>query len=797
MALVSDNLKNCGIRINAKVCGVNVIGSGVLYTTPDDVTYNYVLTAKHLFQEDSQTPYDENKVGIIEIFCYVEDQFQQLDLIKKASISDKLIEFDADFVVLIVQKDARYKFRNFLVSDSVADGDEEFFSWGVFAALTDELSLFNLDRNDHAAKRFKMHGNYKPDFLPGMSGGGIFFKNKSVLYGVISRYPTEEFQNETIDCSKISFETVNSILRLRGLKEIDTVATPYKREIENNVVDIHQTFINGTFLDLEQARKRLSSDIHDDWFHDPLRYVDLLKQGYLFDQLAPFMADRVYKAQEAEHFYVPKKKFTLRLAMISPFIDRIMYMAAVGVIAEKLDSAMISNVYSARYSRFSEKSLILNGVEQWKKMQYQLWQTANKKDCSDRYIYKCVIEIDLLNFYDNISKKLLHEKVLRVCDTENERNAAMLLRDILRQMSDKDVGLPQNSDASSLLASFYLNQVDIFMQHHAPEYYRFMDDIRILCKDKFEARKILQTFEFELRRCYLSVNSQKTQIITIVDDANKKLKAGQQRRDYFETSFDINMARISRYRISQKRQYRNEAFHAAIKLLKENIGVDNNDDASKKVNYGFNTINYLAIKGVRLDRSTPDFYEQVIKATKNLINKPWLTTEVCKVLNLLSTDDFERDILPDIKNFVTKTKYNTYAFQSYQLWLLLAKHKCNDEHLKSYAVKQIEKNDDTSTASIAGMIIYMCAVNKDYRRVILRKLGQKFTHGYFQNRIALVSLRNFRTDLINDSCLINETLTQAHSYSYEFKDKDLVFVRGFDEYMNSEDDNPEEQKYSI
>lgn len=797
MALVSDNLKSCGVRINVKVCGVSVIGSGVLYTTPNLVSYNYVLTAKHLFQEDSQTAYAKNKVGDIEVLCYVEDEFRRLDLIKKTTIQERLIEFDSDFAILIVQKDAKFKFRDFLVSDVIADEDEKFFSWGVFAACPHELNLFDLERNDPAARRFKMHGNYKPEFLPGMSGGGVFFKNKSVLYGIISHYPTQEFQNETIDCSKTSFEAVNSILRSRGFKEMDTTATRSKRQIETTVVDIHQAFINETYLDLEQARKRLSTDISDDWFHDPLRYIDLLNQDYLFEQLAPFLSGTEYKAQAAERFYVPKKKFTLRLALLSPLIDRIMYMAAVGAIAKKMDAAMIPNVYSARYSHFSDKCLILNGVEQWKKMQYQLSNVANKRNDNGSFLYKCVIEIDLLNFYDNISKKLLHEKVIRVCETENERKAAILLKDILRQMSDKDVGLPQNSDASSLLASFYLNQVDIFMQHHASEYYRFMDDIRIFCKDKFEARKILQTFEFELRRCYLAVNSQKTQIITIIENPKKSLKFGQQYRSYFDIAFDLDMARIARYRVSQKSQYRNEAFHGAVTLLKENLGEDDDEQAGKKVNYGLNTISYLAIKGVRLDSSNRDFYAQVIEAAKQLINKPWLTTEVCKVLNLLAQGDFEEDILPEIKKIVIKSKYNTYSFQTYQLWLLLAKHKCNDERIKSFAVKQIEKNDDTSPAGIAGMIIYMCAVKKDYRRVILRKLGEKFTHGYFQNRVALVSLRNFQTDLIDNSCFINDTLTKAHPFSHKFKNKDLVFVCGFDEYMDDENDAPEEQKYSV
>ncbi|MEJ0057631.1 MAG: hypothetical protein WDN75_19490 [Bacteroidota bacterium] len=133
-------------------------------------------------------------------------------------------------------------------------------------------------------------------------------------------------------------------------------------------------------------------------------------------------------------------------------------MALVGVLAGKLDKAMKPNVYAARFNSFSNDTLILNGVEQWKKMKHRLRDCANLKDDQGKYRYGCVIEIDILNFYDNINKALLHKKILRVCETENDQAAAGFLYEFLHELSENDSGLPQNSDASSLLASFYLNQ---------------------------------------------------------------------------------------------------------------------------------------------------------------------------------------------------------------------------------------------------------------------------------------------------------------------------------------------------
>ena len=802
MALVSDELKACGIKVNTLVSGTPLCGSGVLYLTPTYLDYNYVLTAKHLFQESAATPFDISKVGDIEIQYSNKGTFCRLELIKRTKVKDKLITFDGDFAIIIIIKNQDLAFRQILVSDKLEDEDKRFFSWAIFAANKDELQKFNYERSDHESKRLTiLNPNLKDVYLNGMSGAGVFLEERSLLYGIISRYPNEEFQNGTVDCATTSFEEIN--MQLKSLKriELDTKDSKYKREVGSKVIDIHGAFVNGICLDLELARRRLATDIVDDWYHDPLKYIDLLNQNYLFDQLDDYLKGANFEAQEAERFYVPKKKFTLRLALISPFIDRIMYIATVGVLAEKLDKAMISNVYSARYNKHSENQLILNGVEQWKKMDYHLAEVAKRKGEDGNYMYGCIIEIDLLNFYDNISKKLLCEKILRVCETDNEIKAADLLYKILEKFTPtKEVGLPQNSDASSLLASFYLNQVDIFMQHHAPEYYRFMDDIRIFCKDKYEARKILQIFEFELRRCYLSVNSQKTEIYTLVDKDNEECETNDKKRKDFEVTFDVELNKIARLRASKNQLYLKEAFHGCIKLLKENLNSGEaesspNDSAAKKVNYAFNTLSALAIKGFSLDVETGDFKDLVLKAVESIIDKPWITTEVCKILNLLPTEEFCNHYLPFLEKIVLSDKYNTYSFQTYQIWLLLAKHKCKLISLKKYAVEQIEKNDDTNRSVIAAMIVFMCSVDNGYRRVILRKFGEDFTHGYFENRVALISLRSFNINII-DISKVNKKLTKAPFYTNTFKNKDLVFVRGFDE--GSSEENVEiEQLYSL
>jgi hypothetical protein len=777
MDMLSDKLKVNAVKINCSIGGVGYSASGIVYVTSNLYDYNYVLTAKHTFQEDSETELNKNKIIFIEIFYEEAGVFRKIEYIKSKEIKDRLIDFDDDFVIVIIKKNPEIIFNSFLVSDKITS--DKFYSWSISKANSNQLQLYNYSRNDTENKRFKLDGTYDGDNLPGLSGAGLFSSFKSVLYGVVNKYPNKGFHNSTIDCSKITFLEINERLCRLGKAQLDLEDSKlrHKRIIGEEVVDIHQAFINGVCLDLELARKRLETDIKDDWYYDPLRYIDCLDQDYLFKLFETYFGKNKYVASHSEQFFVPKKTYTLRQALVSPFIDRIMYMAAVGVIAEKIDRALIPNVYSARYNHYQDNHLIINGVEQWKKMKYKI------DSCLENY--GCIIKIDLLNYYDNINKQLLHEKILRVCETQNETDAAILLNKILKKITTKAAGLPQNSDASSLLASFYLNQVDVYMQHQAKDYYRFMDDIIIFCNDKYEGRRLLQNMETELRRCYLSVNSQKTKIIELTTDSKIE----------FKQKFDLNLNKIRVLRKSCNFNNRNLAFHASVKLMEKSFETDTNknDEEASRFNFALNTFVTLAKKGM-WSYSDTNFNHCLNKTIRNMLDEPWITTQICNVLNLIPKENIEIEHLKILSEIVIDSKYNTYSLQTYQIWLLLAKHRYETVELKQFAVRSIETNNDTIKPTIAGMIIYLCSIDSNFKRVILRKYGEGFTHGYFQNRIALICLRWFPTDIIPVKHMIG-SLSKTHEFLHKYKNKDLVYIPSITEDTDLDEDF--EQLYSI
>lgn len=793
MPLISETLKACSVKIESIVAGAPSIGSGVIYQTPNKCNYNYILTAKHLLSEDSQTEFEFSKLQSIEI-KYYSDKFERLSFLKSRNLnqSDIIIFEKEDLVILKIQKKEGISFPSILVSDELQNDELIFSCWSIFKANEDELSPFKFTRNDPSEKKINLESNVTKQYLNGLSGSGVFIHDKNVLYGIISKYPNENFENSTIECSRISFASINAKLLELNLIQLDTKSSYLKREIEGRIVELYQAQINNSYLDLNTAIERIRTDMNDDWYYDSLQYVDLLNSDYLYAELENYFYQNSYKASKAEKFYIPKSNYTLREAYILPLIDRIIYMAIVGELGELIDDSLIPNVFASRYNRIKQNNLLINGVEQWLKFKYKISQEINKKD-NGQFEFNCILHVDILNYYDNIDKKLLVEKLKRIATNNNHLNSINLLETFLSSYSDKSTGIPQNNDASALLSTFYLNQVDVFINNHTHSYYRFADDIKILCKDKYEARKFLVLLEKELKRCQLSVNSQKTKIVEIVNSyEGKELPELITTREEIANIFNPKIELIKVLSRSSNYQYRNEAFHSAIRLLSESINSDGNenDEQSRNLVFTLRIIEFLGKSKIHFQTNKNELLETLSKAVKVLKDKPWITPQVCKILSLIESDQFSSFFALDLKELVLNEDWNLYPYQQFQIWLLFAKQKIECKDLIKYASQKIEINDSTQKPTTSAQILYLSTVDKNFKRIILRKLEENFTTGYFQNRAALICLRSFNL-LEPKKENIHPALSRSFPFTSKFGSKDLVFYHDI-ELINDDQDLIEE-----
>lgn len=767
MATIIDKYKNCCVKINTKVCGDEKFSSGIIYKNPNTYDYDYILTAQHTFWEEGSSRLDFQRFNYVEFFCCDGNKLKPLYKLEYEDIKNAFLPFNSDFLIIKIPKkhivDSELEIPEILLSKKLASKSNRFFSWSIFSANSDSISHFDYKLNDKSVGRFKLEVN-SSDILnyKGISGSGIFSEKRGVLYGLISKSPNNDFENNIIECSNFNIDEINNDLKSKGLAEL---SIKNKRVVGSDIISIKQIKLNGVILDFDLAIKRCEVDISDDWFVDPLRYIDLLNWEYVYKYFEPSIKSGKYKPSKLERFFVPKKERCLRQALIIPFPDRLYYMALVEILAPRLDQSLINGVYSARFNPEKNGCQIIHGVEQWKKYKYHVAENVTTSDC--------IIEIDLLNFYDNIGKKLLINKINRVCTSPNEKAAAKALSILLDKFTDSKTGLPQNSDSSSILATFFLNQVDVYMETlTSKRYIRFMDDIRIFCTDKYEARKFFLEIETELRRCDLSMNSQKSKIIST---STIKEKA-----DYIN-SLNLNsteFAKTMKLANSHNYVYLNEAFHATEKLLSENLGNELYETKSSAVVLKFCLSLLIRLsKNINAISDRNDLMDKLHSLVEKLDDIPWVTPQLCAVLMSLPREWITMDIWERLSDLVCDNKLNIYSWQTYHIWMLLAFHKYDTPLLKQYALVNIEKNNQTQLPAIAAMIIYLGTIDSNYRRIILRKHTESFSLGYFQNRATLIALRGFEPILL-ENCQSHEKLIQAHNFLYLNKDKALVFYPG-------------------
>ena len=74
-------------------------------------------------------------------------------------------------------------------------------------------------------------------------------------------------------------------------------------------------------------------------------------------------------------------------------------------------------------------------------------------------------------------------------------------------------GIPQGLSPSDILGKVYLHNVDVAMCNAGFDFIRYVDDIRIFCRDEVEAKKALLELMRLTRRRGLNLQSAKTKIL--------------------------------------------------------------------------------------------------------------------------------------------------------------------------------------------------------------------------------------------------------------------------------------------
>lgn len=144
-------------------------------------------------------------------------------------------------------------------------------------------------------------------------------------------------------------------------------------------------------------------------------------------------------------------------------------------------------------------------------------QFAMKK-CKNNWENYYILKMDVTKYFQNIDKRILWDILKRKI---KDRKLLWLTRQILLS-TEGMVGLPLGNYTSQMFANIYLNELDQYAKHQlkCKYYFRYMDDVVILCRDKEEAKERLEKISAFLEdKLKLTLNS-KTRIFKDIQGVN-------------------------------------------------------------------------------------------------------------------------------------------------------------------------------------------------------------------------------------------------------------------------------------
>lgn len=772
------NFKYNACKIEITVAGGKAAGSGFLYITAPKNNYNYVITAKHLFQEEDYIEPEVDKICDLKIGYYKDKD--TLDYINLTEIKANVVFYnDIDLAIIRIKKMWLPYAMRIMVKNFKESTDDNFAKIYAFPDISPNQRInINLKVDDSDLYTCKVESGRLKEIqnYHGISGAGVFSEEEPYLFSVISNYSFYNFENDQLAVANIDWNKVNVELDKKGWEKLKLVPGKYNIiSDDNTIINIEDVEIDGVHLDLEKARLKLNFDLRDDWFFDPLHNVDMCSRDYILSYFSISSHRTDYTPSPMEVCYIPKKTLVLRKAMVGNFIDRLIYMAVVDLLGPHIEKHINRNVYSAHYDNTKEASgLIPNGVEQWTKMNYKIDHWLNDKK-------GILVKVDLLNYFDTINKGTLIELLREIAEDQQDVAAIILLSKLVKGIAEKNhtVGIPQNSDASSLLATFYVSHIDTEMIANTIHYCRFMDDIFFVAKDIYQTRQLLQKLEKELRKLDLSVNSSKIQFINI------GLKS--EREEFRKQLYTFDYERQSAYKLvtcHQKARRMN-----GISILVDDINrilskrkLENDDERALSF-----CLNLLSNYKIHLYAYWDKFYEDLLALVKLQINDPSRTPFLCRII---SSIDKTRNI-EDVKAEVAKhliQGHCTYEWQTYNLWLLLADLKYETPELVKYAANEIDRNDETRNVEISAIMIYLSTIKPEYARILLHRLRSHQVHGYLQKRAVMIATRYLNQEAFENKDVkdqLPDCLFLCHKFLYENKDKPLVFFHNISSHRLS------------
>lgn len=481
-------------------------------------------------------------------------------------------------------------------------------------------------------------------------------------------------------------------------------------------------------IDIGVTLKHLRQDMKDDWFYDAVRYEDLLTNGrdllkILSENLE--MNHGVYKSGDKAVYDVPKRVLGLRYTLEIDFYDRFLYQAICTFLIPYFDPLLSNRVFSHRFNKHGKPRYLF-------KHRIELWNTFENLSHLALADDKTLLVTDLLNYFEQITIEAVESAFIRMiadiqasgAEKNTIRSSVSTLRALLEKWCYSERhGLPQNRDASSFIANIVLDVVDKKMVEMGYDYFRYVDDIRIICTDEMEARRALNDLIFELRKLGLNINSKKT---VILDKKSENIKE-------FFPSKDDTMTLIDTMWRSKSKKVIARSIPILFKFLQKQL--NKGETQSRPFRYCVNRFKTLISSNLFNSKSV--LAAEIADALIGELGKqPVSTDQFCKLLMDL---DLSNDQNQTIADFIVNKNIAIHGWQNYHLILLMAYKKNLTkvliDHCKFLISQRVESPE------VPACFIYLASIGLEDE--VENFIGNfKGTWPYQHQRYFLIALQN-------------------------------------------------------
>jgi hypothetical protein len=447
------------------------------------------------------------------------------------------------------------------------------------------------------------------------------------------------------------------------------------------------TPIRGLSLDLPLAINRIKRDMRNDWFPDAIGFRDMVNPA----RFAKSIHEPGYAPQSAETFDLPKLGFTLRYSLETSFRDRVIYQAIIDTLIPHYDSLLAPIVFSHRFSKPESWYIFQPFIDQWLTF---IRTIRTELGTGSRVL----LTTDIQNYFEAINLQLLKSTLIERSDGSTKmRRTITALHSLLSKWSAfNGLGIPQNRDASSFLGNAFLLPVDEAMLGAGYRYFRYMDDIHIICDDVYQARRAIKELIGHLRKLHLNVNSKKTSIVAAdSEEVDKTLPPPNGRLEKIDKYLKSGDVKEMKKALPLLHQY--------TKLLIANEHTSTRDFKA--------CVNRLE-KVARVRQLSFDFTGVADAVAHELMAQPWNSDLLVRYLEAVPVSESVVSLLVEI---LSDSQRNIYDWQSYHLWKVLGQIGDANTDLRRLARNSL-RLDPSSAPMRAGAILYLGAHGSDRDR---------------------------------------------------------------------------------